>query len=276
MPKESFINTIETPFTEKDSVLDLAPCVREPLPSIQSYCQSKTFIANFGINDLVACASGLFCLLTKLKQLSLSTDPHQLKTDLIHEIKAFECAALHRGYTEEKIMLARYAICATLDENILQTDWGFNLNWHEDTLLYTFQGEISGGERLFTMLEHLGKEQDEPDIDLLEFIYLCMSLGFEGKYRKNPEDKESFYHILDKTYHMIKKIRGDIPEKLSHFRIKAISPAAQQKKSFWLNKLLLIACSCLIIVYGLFFYSVNQSITPVLHHIEHIHQHMLD
>lgn len=255
--------------TEVDEAIHLTTSVREPLPTIQTYCQSKTFIAHFGINGLVACASALFSLLSKLRNTTQYVLIDKLKEDLIHEIKAFECAALHRGYTEQKIIVARYAICATLDEVILQTAWGRASEWHTDTLLYTFQGEMWGGERLFAILERL-REGNHPHTDLLEFIYLCLSLGFEGKYRINPKDKDSFYHILDATYHIIKNFRGDTPEKLCSLSIKTPPSQPEKKSRSFLKEILLISCGSIMLMYLLFLFFLQEASMPVLNHVQQI------
>ncbi|MAZ40427.1 MAG: hypothetical protein CMF49_09950 [Legionellales bacterium] len=278
MQKESLIKKVAiTPQPELGSASNLSSSIREPLPTIQTYCQSKTFIAAHGINNLVASASGLFSLLSKLRELFSYENITQLKQDLIHEIKAFECAALNHGYAEQQILIARYAICATLDDAILHTSWGAKSNWQEDTLLYIFHGEMWGGERLFTLLEHL-KSNSEEHIALLEFIYTCMSLGFEGKYRVNAQDKDSFYAILDTTYRLIKNARGDLPEKLSNIRLQ--TPITQKnafqesaKKSF-IPRVLLVSGGVILSMYMLFAFVTRESAQPILKHIQQIEQNL--
>lgn len=271
MHKESLIKKVFTSTdTEALTSQNLTPSVREPLPTIQTYCQSKTFIAAFDVNPLTACAAALFSLLNKLRHIAEYTDIAQLKQDLIHEIKAFECAALNRRFSEQQIIIARYALCATLDDVIMHTSWGASSNWGEDTLLYIFQGEMWGGERLFAMLEHL-RNNNEEHLELLEFIYLCMSLGFEGKYRINPKDKDSFYDVLDATYKQIKNARGDVPSYLSKVRMQQISNTKPQKKHRSIMKPILLTTTGIVIaVYCLFSYMTQESAKPILTHIQQI------
>ena len=275
MHKESLIKKVFTATnTEELTSQNLTPSVREPLPTIQTYCQSKTFIAAFDVNPLTACAAALFSLLNKLRHIAEYADIAQLKRDLIHEVKAFECAALNRRFSEQQIIIARYALCATLDDVIMHTSWGANSNWSEDTLLYIFQGEMWGGERLFAMLEHL-RNDDEKHLELLEFIYLCLSLGFEGKYRINPKDKDSFYDVLDATYKQIKNARGDVPTHLSKIRMQQPADTMPQKKYRSRMKPVLIATAVTVVaVYGLFSYMTQESAKPVLIHIQQIESNL--
>lgn len=271
MQKESIIKKIFTAAnTETLTPASLTPSVREPLPTIQTYCQPKTFIAAFDVNPLTACAAALFSLLNKLRNIAEYKDIPQLKTDLIHEIKAFECAALNRGFSEQQIIIARYALCATLDDVIMHTPWGTKSNWGEDTLLYIFQGEMWGGERLFAMLEHL-RTTNEEHIELLEFLYLCLSLGFEGKYRVNPKDKDSFYDVLDATYRQIKNARGDLPPSLSKIRMQQLAKIQKQAKYRSIIKTtLLVTIGLVIASYCLFAYMTQESAGPILTHIQQI------
>jgi len=271
MQKESLIKkNFVAANTEEITPQSLTPSVREPLPTIQTYCQSKTFIAAFDVNPLTACAAALFSLLNKLRHITEYENIAQLKNDLIHEIKAFECAALNRGFSEQEIIIARYAIAATLDDVIIHTTWGSKSQWKEDTLLNIFQGETWGGERLFAILEKL-RDQGKQHIVLLEFIYLCMALGFEGKYRIHAQDKDSFYDVLDATYRQIKNMRGDIPPQLSKLKIKPQNNTTTHLSSrSRVKPILFTTLMIVVIIYCLFSYMTQESAKPVLTHIQQI------
>lgn len=180
---------------------------KEPLPTIQTYCKSKTFIANSGVNPLVAAASALFALVQKLRKTDQSPDIEKTFQALSHEIKAFECAAQTRGYKADEILIARYILCATLDEMIQTTSWGKIHEWqHDHSLLFTFQGESWGGERFFLILEKL-RETPDIHIDLLEFAYICLSLGFQGRYRQLNNGRDDLDQVVDELYHDIRNHR---------------------------------------------------------------------
>lgn len=195
--------------------VDSMPTVvtHEPLATIESYCQTKAFTASIGINPLVASACALFSLVTRLGKITTDIDMSTLRRCLFHEIKAFECAAHTQGYSAEQILIARYAICATLDESIENTEWG-HTHWSTEGLLQTFQKEASGSESFFILVDKLSTEP-ALHIELLEFMYLCISLGFSGKFRHLINGRDELDKVLDKLYYLIREVRKDLPALLS-------------------------------------------------------------
>lgn len=178
---------------------------REPLPAhVKAFKRSRTFMTSTGVNPLVAAASALFALMNRLRFNESYPDMAQLKANLVHEIKAFESEAIQRGYQDEDILVARYVLCVGLDEAIMQTSWGQQGHWHEAGLLYIFQGELWGGERIFTMLEHLLIEPSK-HLELLQFIYLCLSLGCMGKYQHEPNGQQTLQSLLERLYRVIRQ-----------------------------------------------------------------------
>lgn len=218
MQKESLIKSSVQGELTKASINDpISPTrAKEPLPTIQTYIKSKTFIANSGINPLVAAASALFSLVNKLRKLTICPDIMKTRSALIHEIKAFECAAQTRSYRANEILIARYIICTTLDEIIHGTQWGKAHDWHgQYSLLQTFQGESWGGERFFLILEKL-RENTDLHVDLLEFAYVCLSLGFQGRYRHLTQGKEDLDLVMDELFHDIRDQRETQYQKHNH------------------------------------------------------------
>lgn len=188
--------------------------------------QPNTFQTNIAINPIVAAASPLFTLSTQLAGQTTSPDLKELHHTLSHEIKLFENKANALGYRAPIILAARYLLCALLDEIILTTDWGKKSQWLEHNLLQTFQREAPGGERFFLILER-SCENPELHIDLLELGYLCLSLGFQGKYRGTERSHQELGQIIDNIYHFIRYVRGDFskcllisPQTASHAQTK--------------------------------------------------------
>ena len=52
-------------------------------------------------------------------------------------------------------------------------------------------------------------------LHLLELMYLCLSLGFEGKYRVMPRGTLELEVIRDSLYRQIRQLRGDVPSEIS-------------------------------------------------------------
>ena len=80
------------------------------------------------------------------------------------------------------MIAARYALCTLLDETAASTPWGGQGSWAKHSLLVLFHNEAWGGEKFFQLLSKLA-ENPAGNRDLLELMYACIALGFEGRYR---------------------------------------------------------------------------------------------
>lgn len=221
-----------------------------------AYYRSKLFAVNTYINPLASAAAPLLAIASRLKNLTAMPDLIILHQDLSHEIKAFETKMQAHGYRSYAILAARYSLCALLDEIILSTSWGSQSNWQQQNLLNTFQRETWGGERFFIILER-SCEDPVLHIDLLELLYLCLSLGFEGKYREINRGHAELAEITDNLYKIISQHRGELTTKLS------VQPSTQitTKTYRWTLPVILILAltlAILITVYSSFNFYLNK------------------
>jgi type VI secretion system protein ImpK len=130
------------------------------------------------------------------------------------EVRAFENAALKAGEDAQKVKVARYALCATLDDVVLNTPWGEQSSWAMQSMVGTFHRETVGGDRFFDLLARL--EQDPgANIDLLEFLYMCLSLGFEGRLRVENGGQDRHLQIRNALARIIRGQRGEFERDLS-------------------------------------------------------------
>lgn len=63
---------------------------------------------------------------------------------------------------------------------------------------------------MFILLERLIREPVRYR-DLLEFLYLCFSLGFRGRYKVAMQQQDEFERIYQRLHHVLHKLRGDAP-----------------------------------------------------------------
>ncbi|QLH41347.1 MAG: DotU family type IV/VI secretion system protein [Coxiellaceae bacterium] len=198
-----------------------------------AYYRTKAFTINSGNNPLINAASPLLAIVNRLKHLTTApSDLMPLYQDLLHEIKAFEQKCQHHGYPGHTIMAARYALCALLDETISNTSWGHYGNWHSHRLMSNFQEETIIGEKFFLLLRR-SCEEPTVHIELLELMYLCLTLGFEGSYRQADNGHEQLNEILAELYDIIREQRGEFSKKLyvNTHQSKIISTAKRRKVS---------------------------------------------
>lgn len=167
-----------------------------------------------GMNQLVACASTLFSLISRIRNRAQHMDPDKLRQSVVAEVRAFENRALQAGISAQTVKVARYALCATLDDVVLNTPWGGQSSWGLQSMVGTFHRETVGGDRFYDLLARLEKEPGQ-NIDLLEFIYMCMSLGFEGRLRVEQGGPEKHLQIRGALARIVRAQRGPLERDLS-------------------------------------------------------------
>ncbi len=108
--------------------------------------------------------------------------PEDLRKNIAFLFQNLERHAARIGLAEEDIKATRYALCALIDETILNSRWGFKDQWADRPLQLEYFGEQLAGERFFDLLGRIRKK-GRSKVDLLEVFCMCLILGFQGKYK---------------------------------------------------------------------------------------------
>ena len=167
-----------------------------------------------GMNRINAAAATLFSLVSRIRNRAQHMDPEKLRRSVVAEVREFENRALQNGVDAQDVKIARYAICATLDDVVLNTPWGGQSIWAQQSMVGTFHKETVGGDRFFDLLARLEKEAAN-NIDLLEFLYMCLSLGFEGRLRVEQRGTEKHLEIRAGLARIIRAQRGPVEKDMS-------------------------------------------------------------
>jgi type VI secretion system protein ImpK len=191
------------------------PAMGVPQPAARAtVSDDANAIALTGVNQLCALATPLLALVSRIRNRAQHIDPEKLRQSVMAEVRAFENAALKAGEDAQKVKVARYALCATIDDVVLNTPWGEQSSWSMQTMVGTFHRETVGGDRFYDLLARL--EQDPgANIDLLEFLYMCLSLGFEGRLRVENGGQDRHLQIRQSLARIIKGQRGEVERDLS-------------------------------------------------------------
>jgi type VI secretion system protein ImpK len=167
-----------------------------------------------GLDPLFHAAGPLLLLAGRLRHTTQPMDTAGLRRQLVTEVRSFEEKGRNAGVPAEQLAAARYALCATLDEAILSTPWGANSDWGSQPLLVIFHRETWGGEKFFQLLE---RTQADPSqyAGLLDVLYVCLSLGFSGRYALDPQGQMKRDQLLHDLFERIRGIRGSSPGPLA-------------------------------------------------------------
>jgi type VI secretion system protein ImpK len=102
----------------------------------------------------------------------------QVKTDVLRLLSQSE-GCLKKGlFPKEDYDLARFAVCAWVDEAILSSPWTQKGQWQKEQLQRLYYHTTDAGEEFFERLNALGFQQGE----IREVYYFCLALGFMGRY----------------------------------------------------------------------------------------------
>lgn len=175
---------------------------------------SANFETRSGLNPLVNAASTLIAVFEKTRQSVSHADVGGLHQRLTNEIRLFENKVKDLHVQPEVILSARYCVCAALDEAVLNTPWGSESGWSQRTLLSVFHNESAGGEKFFLILDRM-KEYPAENIDILELLYIFLSLGFEGRYRVMHRGRDAIEQLRDELFNSIRQQRGEYERSLS-------------------------------------------------------------
>ena len=159
-----------------------------------------------GAEPLLAAASPLLALMARLRNTVTQPDSGDLRERAVREVRNFERQGRDAGIDMELLRPAHYAICASLDDVVLNTPWGSSGGWGVNSLVSTFHQEVRSGERFFDLLEKM-KVSPGTFLPVLELMYLCMSLGFVGRYRLSPRGPGELERVREDTYAIIARQR---------------------------------------------------------------------
>jgi type VI secretion system protein ImpK len=167
-----------------------------------------------GLNPLVTAAVPLLLMVGGMRGSTIQGDVPALRRQALEEIRRFEENARIAGIANEVIIAGRYALCAALDEAVLATPWGAHSDWAQNTLLNTLHREAYGGEKFFEMLERIAQDPVHR-IDLIELQYLCIALGFTGKFQLLEQGQLRLAQTQHDIFQRIRSVRSPPEQELS-------------------------------------------------------------
>jgi type VI secretion system protein ImpK len=176
----------------------------------------NTGLANVALdlNPIVQSAAPLIAVLAELKLPEVYCDVDKLRRKLTTLIKEFENSAKLKGIAAMTVLIARYVLCAALDEAVLSLPSGQQSTWASQSLLSTFHEDAGGGEKFFMIMDRMNQDP-ALNVDMLELIYVCLSLGFEGKYRVMDSGHEQLRTLRESLYQRIQQQRKKEPQPLA-------------------------------------------------------------
>lgn len=210
-----------------------------------------------GLNPLLALANHLLLAVPQIRGTRHLPDPATLKTALAQALRDFSVEAAKQGVSPQNAMAARYVLCTLLDEAAGDTPWGASGVWAQHSLLVLFHNEAWGGEKVFQLMTKLAA-QPAQHLDLLELIYVAMTMGFEGRFRTLDNGQAQLAAVRDKLGLILLQSREPHPVALSaHWQG---SPTHGRRFGNWLTLAVVASCAMLLLGGGYvgFSYALND------------------
>lgn len=134
-------------------------------------------------------------------------DAEVFRAQMREALRQVDQQARLRGYSSEDVNLAIFAVVALLDETILTTRNPVFAHWVRKPMQEELFGHHVAGEIFFQNLQALLGLKDSHELaDLLEVYYLCLLLGFAGRY--GAGGRGELRAITQAVAEKIRRIRG--------------------------------------------------------------------
>ena len=170
------------------------------------------------VPTLVRSAAPLLNLAHSLRNTDAQPDIDELRRVTIDAVGRYERDLASARISAERARAAHYVICATIDDVVLSKPWGARAGWARSGLVSTFHMDVTGGDRVFDLLDHF-HQSPGANKDLLLLIYLCLSLAFEGRTRVSARGSLELGRIRDSLYKTLLGQYGVFERELSpHWR----------------------------------------------------------
>jgi type VI secretion system protein ImpK len=181
---------IPTPGRRRDAESPALPAA--PAPGSEAAAMDTAALG--GINPLVAAANPVLAVVAQIRHALRHPDPAGLRASLAQSIDAFEATARASGAGEDTVAAAREALQALVDESAASTPWG--AAW-----------AAKGEDRFFDQVDRYAADP-AANRELLEFFYVCLALGYEGRYRQAADGRQA---LAERRAQLLELLRAQRP-----------------------------------------------------------------
>jgi len=219
-------------------------------------------------NPLLLFSVDLLLLAGNVRAIEPIGSIERLRTDVETMFNQLVTKLTQIGQPKDVVITTRYILCCLLDELILSTPWGVDSMWSQQTLLGKFHNETWGGEKFYLIVNKV-MERPAKDINLLELCYVCLCLGFKGKYRVDAKGEAEIQRLSNAMVQQIQQVKPISRD---------LSPAWQNKRlemnesRFYLPRWLQFTLLSILVmaVYVMFLTNIHSRIDPIYQRLDAI------
>jgi type VI secretion system protein ImpK len=178
-------------------------------------------------------------------------DAETFRAQMRQALRVAEQETRSRGASPEDVKQVIFAVVAFLDESVLTSRNPVFVNWPRLPLQAELFGHQLAGEIFFQELQKsLNRSDSQETADLLEVYYLCMLLGFKGRYAAGGDLRS----VMAATQEKIRRIRGPIGALSPRGAIPAdaVRMVQSDRVSRWLGRAALITAGLVLVLFMLY------------------------
>ncbi|MHA6194126.1 type IVB secretion system protein IcmH/DotU [Pseudomonas wadenswilerensis] len=199
--------------TDNDQPKDKDPFAHDEIGRVDEEDADLQFqMRGHSINPLVDAAHPLFGMVIHVRRID-KADADALYRKVCSQITAVREEARQRGYDTATQVAYSYALCAFVDEAVMSRPWGRASKWSDRSLLSHHHNETCAGEKFFTVLARMQVDPVRYQ-HVLEVKYMCLCLGFQGKYAQQHDCQEAINGLVTKLHRILRAQRGPTPPRL--------------------------------------------------------------
>ena len=127
---------------------------------------------------LVRCFADVLLYVSQLHNLDAKVEFNAILVELDEKFRASVKASLSRCNDIRDYDVARFAVCAWIDEHLMSIEWVFKNQWRDNLLQSHYYHTTNAGSEFFERLSKL----DVNNNVVREVYLMCLGMGFRGKY----------------------------------------------------------------------------------------------
>lgn len=162
-------------------------------------------------NDLIAFAGPIFDLILRLKA-GIVQPSNDLRPKIASLLDDFERRGERYRFSSKIVQVSKFALAAFVDETVLSNNFNLKEEWEKYPLQLEYFNDNQAGNKFFEKLAAMIKQVDVT-ADAVEIYYVCMLLGFKGRYA--VYEKERLLQIMQETANALVRAGKIRPVELS-------------------------------------------------------------
>jgi len=217
-------------------------------------------------NDLVAFAGPVFDLILRVKA-GIVAPSNELRPQVAAMLADFEKRAERYRFNHKIVQVAKFALASFVDETVLTNNFPLRDEWEKYALQLEYFGEQLAGNKFFEKLDAMLK-QIETTQDAVEIYYVCMLLGFKGRY--GVYEQEKLLAIMQKTANALVKVGKIKPIELSPNWLANDQPKPPEKRGMpvWAKISALSGLGLALIVYLMMFLFSSKNLDEAMRQLQ--------